>query len=111
LAPSKVAGRQAALLEAFSGTARAKIVPAQLFFEKFVAVNDPDTTFDVRFGWITSSPLAHRLKRTPVCRSRDTAWDTSCSQSMKDSVKRNHSEADTADHRKVRSQIDKSSSQ
>jgi hypothetical protein len=66
LAPSKAARGQAALLEEPAGPARAKIIAAQLFFEKFVAMHNSHASFDVGFRWIASTPLAHAFKRTPV---------------------------------------------
>jgi hypothetical protein len=59
--PSKPACFQAALLESFAAAAGAWIVPAQLFDEFLVAVNDLHASLDVRFGWEAPPTLAHRL--------------------------------------------------
>jgi hypothetical protein len=61
--PSKAASFQAASLEYSSGTARAKIVATKLLFELFVAMHDPDTTFDVLFRRITLAAFAHRFEK------------------------------------------------
>jgi hypothetical protein len=51
------------LLEAFAGTAGTEVVPAQLFFQQFVAVDHPLSLFDMGFGWESPTPLAHRLEK------------------------------------------------
>jgi hypothetical protein len=63
LAPSKGAGFQAALLEAFARAAGAKVVAAELFVEPLVAVDDAETPFDMRFGGESPSPFVHRLEK------------------------------------------------
>ena len=61
--PSKPAFFEAALLEAFAGTAGAEIVPAELFDEFLVAVDDSHALSDLGFGGETPPPLAHRLEK------------------------------------------------
>jgi hypothetical protein len=61
--PSKAACRQAAPLESPSAAAWAEVVPAELLDEFFLAVDDPNATFNVRLGGETSPTLAHRLDK------------------------------------------------
>jgi len=63
-------------LKAFAGAARAWIIPTQLFEKLLVAMDDPNTALDVRFGWIASTAFTDALE-SRVDRSRCYAWDTS----------------------------------
>jgi hypothetical protein len=53
------------------GLARAWIVAAQFLEQLFVAVDDPHSAFDARFGWIASPAFAAHFKssgpRSDVC--------------------------------------------
>jgi hypothetical protein len=77
--PSKAARCQAAFLESFARAARAQIVASQLFFEQLVAVDDPDSPFDMRFRRESVATFTHGLKRTPVLGTHSSAWYTSVS--------------------------------
>lgn len=52
---------QTAVLQFSGGTTRAWVIPTELFFELFIATDNPDTTFDSGFGWIASSSFAGNL--------------------------------------------------
>lgn len=64
--PSKPAPFETAFLEAFAGPTGAEIVATELFFEPFVAVNDPHAPFDLCFRRIAAPTFAHRFERTAV---------------------------------------------
>jgi len=49
--------------EEFARTAGAEIIPAKLFFELFIAVNDANTAFHAGFGRESFPPLAHRFEK------------------------------------------------
>ena len=63
MTPSKAAFLETALLKAFARTAGAEIISSQLFFQQLVAVDDPQSTLDLRFGRESPTPLTHRLEK------------------------------------------------
>jgi hypothetical protein len=50
-------------LKAPAGTAGTRILAAKFFCEFFVAMHDPETALDVRFGWESFAALATALER------------------------------------------------
>jgi hypothetical protein len=64
------------VLETAAAAAGAEVVAAELFFEQFVAVDDSDADFNVRFRGVAVTAFAHRLESRGL-RSVGCAWDTS----------------------------------
>lgn len=59
----KQAFRETTLFEAEAGAAGARIVPPQLFFQLFIAMDDPHAALDLRFGGESMTPLAHVIEK------------------------------------------------
>jgi hypothetical protein len=77
---------------------RTKIVSTKLLFEQFIAMDETEATFDLRFRRESLTTFAHRFKRRPGRPGwlRDhAAWDTSSrKENRKDD---NHSKDTTLD--------------
>jgi hypothetical protein len=54
---------QAAVLESLAGIAGAQVISPELFFQKFVAVDDAYSLLNMRFGREALPAFAHRLEK------------------------------------------------
>jgi hypothetical protein len=50
-------------LKSTPGSTGARIVPSKFFQEFLVAIDNPETALDVRFGWESFAALATALER------------------------------------------------